>query len=179
MGRCPWFCTCAGICIRQNSGCNQFACYMDSVGPLCVSMLLYSICVCSTEGVNELDRMVYCLGVVTFLEDTGVKRAEITDCSSRMDPLAWQNISVFLLLHLGSVRRGFFYHFLFQRRQIPTVLLRGVLGYIFLSRTCSHLFPQSPTPPTFVVCLSTWYTITSLQSWSSLRFSPSVIGITF
>ena len=50
-------------------------------------MLLYSICVYSTAGVNELDKMVYCIGVVTFLGDSGVKRAEITDCSSRMDPL--------------------------------------------------------------------------------------------
>ena len=49
--------------------------------------LLYGICVCSTQGINEIDRMVYCLGVVTFLGDSGVKRAEITDCSSRMDPL--------------------------------------------------------------------------------------------
>jgi len=40
--------------------------YMDSVGPLNVSVLFYSICVCSTEGDNEIDRMVYCHGVVTF-----------------------------------------------------------------------------------------------------------------
>jgi len=44
------------------------------------------VCVCSTEGVKEFDGIVYCIGVVTFLGDSGVKRAEITDCSSRMDP---------------------------------------------------------------------------------------------
>lgn len=89
MGRSPWLCTSAETCIRQHSGCNQIACYMDSVGPLCVCMLLYSICVCSTDSVNEHDRMVmvYCRGVITFLGESGVKRAEIADCSSRMDPL--------------------------------------------------------------------------------------------
>jgi len=156
MGRSLWLCTFVGTCIRQHSGCIQIACYMDSVRPLCVSMLLYSICVCSTEGVNELDRMVYCPRVVTFLGDSGAKRAEITVVPGWI-PCLIEYIEY--MLHFGSARRGFSYHFLFQRRQISTVLLRGVLGDIFLSRTCSHLFPQSVQRLQFFFFCMSFYVI--------------------
>jgi len=129
-------------------------------------MLLCSICVCSTEGVKEFDGIVYCIGVVTFLGDSGVKRAEITDCSSRMDPQLDKIYQCFCCSILARRDLWLFYHFLFQRRQIPTVLLRGVLGYLLLSKTCSHLFPQFFRSLRFIyffVCLSTWSTITSLQ----------------
>jgi hypothetical protein len=109
------------------------------VSPHC----FFGICVCSNEHLHKLDSTVYCLVVVMFFGDSGLRRAEITDgCSSRMDPLHDRIYQCFCCYVLHGQWR-MFYHFLFQNRQIPTVLLRCAIGYIFVSRTCSYLFPQS------------------------------------
>jgi hypothetical protein len=112
------------------------------------------ICVCSTERFHKLDRMVYWL-VVMFFRDSAVRHTDITD------NCLIEYVSVSAALSC-VVQQGMFPHFLFQCRQIPTVLLYGDLGYIFVSRTCSNVFPHSFRHLQFFF-LSMWPNITSLQ----------------